>query len=99
MIPDVVIPNNASSDFYNCLRSIPKKRGFKMAFLNMVTLLPKIDEIPDSMLNENIDLIAFNETRLDSNLSDGIVYVNDYDIIRKDSSRNGGGVLSIYVAP
>ena len=88
MIPDVVIPNNASSDFYNCLLSILKKRGFKMAFLNIVTLLPKFDEIQDSMLNKNIDLIAFSETRLDSNISDGIVHVNDYDIIRKDRSRN-----------
>ena len=44
------------------------------------------------MSNKDIDSIAFNETRLDSNISDNILHVNDYDIIRKDRSRNGGGV-------
>ena len=62
-----------------------------MAFLNIVTLLPKIDEIRFSMFKKNIDLIAFNETRLDSNISDGVVNLNDYDIIRNDRLRNGGG--------
>ena len=44
------------------------------------------------MSSKNIDLIAFNETRLDSSISDNILHLNDYDIIRKDRSRNGGGV-------
>ena len=42
--------------------------------------------------NKLIDLIAFNETRLDSNITNGMVHLNDYDLIRKDRSRNGGGV-------
>ena len=42
--------------------------------------------------NKLIDLIAFNETRLDSNITNGMVRLNDYDLIRKDRSRNGGGV-------
>ena len=45
MIPNIINPINASSDYYNCLSLIPQKIGFKMAFLNLVTLLPKIDEI------------------------------------------------------
>ncbi len=92
IIPSVVDSKNVSSDFYTCLSSIPKERGFKMAFLNIVSLPKKIDEIRYSMSNKDIDLIAFNETRLDSNISDNILHVNDYDIIRKDRSRNGGGV-------
>ena len=50
----VVNANNASGNFYNCLSSIPKKRGFKMSSRNIVTLPPKTDEIQDSMLNKNI---------------------------------------------
>ena len=84
--------NNGSSDFLSSLDSIPNKRGFKMAFLNIVSLPPKIDEIRFSMTNKFIDLIAFNETRLDSNIIDGMIHLNDYDLIRKDRSRNGGGV-------
>ena len=40
------------------------------------------------MSKKYIDLIAFNETRLDSNITDNIVHLTDYDIIRKDRSRN-----------
>ena len=68
MIPSVDNSDNVSSDFHTCLSSIPKERGFKMAFLNVVSLPKKIDEIRYSMSSKNIDLIAFNETRLDSSI-------------------------------
>ena len=83
---------NVSSNFSTTLNSIPNERGFKMAFLNIVSLPKKIDEIWHSMSNKTIDLIAFNETRLDSSFTDNLIHLDDYDIIRKDRSRNGGGV-------
>ena len=68
-------------------------KGFKMAFLNIVSLPKNIDEIRQhSMTNKHIDLIAFNETRLDSSINDNMVHINNYDLICKDRSRNGGGV-------
>ena len=76
--------NNVSSDFYTSLNSIPKERGFRMAFLNIVSLPAKIDEIRYSMSNNLIDLIAFNETRLDPNITNNMIHLNDYDLIRKD---------------
>ena len=84
--------NNVSSDFFTSLNSIPKERGFRMAFLNIVSLPAKIDEIRYSMSNNLIDLIVFNETRLDPNITNNMIHLNDYDLIRKDRSRNGGGV-------
>jgi hypothetical protein len=45
-----------------------------------------------SLSNKFIDLIAFNETRLHSSISDNQMYIDGYDIIRKDRSRSGGGV-------
>ena len=63
-----------------------------MAFLNIVSLPKKLDEIRLSMYHKNIDLLAFNETRLDSSFTDNQVCLNGYDIIKKDRSRNGGGV-------
>ena len=83
---------NMSSNFLGTLSSIPNERGFKMAFLNIVSLLKKIDEINFSMTNKFIDLIAFNETRLDPNITDNMISLDGYDVIRKDGSRNGGGV-------
>ena len=52
---------------------------------------PEIDEIRFPMSNKFIDLIAFNETRLDSSITDGMTHFNDYALIRKDKSRNKGG--------
>ena len=54
------ISNNASSDFLTSLNSVPSKKGFKMAFLNIVSLPKNIDEIRHSMTNKNIDFIVFN---------------------------------------
>ena len=45
-----------------------------------------------SMSSKNIDLIAFNETRLNSSIGDSIIHLNNYDLIRRDRSKNGGGV-------
>ena len=63
-----------------------------MAFLNIVSLPKKIDEIKFSMTNKQIDLIASNETRLDANITNNMINLDGYDVIRKDRSRNGGGV-------
>ena len=81
-----------SSDFSTTLSAIPNERGFKMAFLNIVSLPKKIDEINCSTANKFIDLIAFNETRLDANITDNMINIDGYDVVRKDRSRNGGGV-------
>ena len=54
-----------------------------MAFINIVSLPKKIDEIRYSMSNKFIDLIAFNETRLDSSITNGMIHLNDYDILEK----------------
>ena len=45
MIPSVDTSNNVSSYVHTCFSSIPKGRGFKMAFLNIVSLPKKMDEI------------------------------------------------------
>ena len=91
-LDNINFSNSVSIDFFTSLNSIPNEKGFKMAFLNIVSLPKIIDEIRYSMSKKYIDLIAFNETRLDSNITDNIVHLTDYDIIRKDRSRNGGGV-------
>ena len=44
------------------------------------------------MTNKFIDLIAFNETQLDPNITDNMISLDGYDVIRKDRSRNGKGV-------
>ena len=39
------------------------------------------------------DLVAVTETWLDSTICDGEIFPSSYQVIRKDRSRNGGGIL------
>jgi hypothetical protein len=39
-----------------------------------------------------LDVLANNETRLDPTISDGLVSIEGYDMLRADRDRNGGGV-------
>ena len=43
------------------------------------------------MSEKHIDLIAFSETRLDSTISENMISLKGFDVVRKDRSRNGGG--------
>ena len=48
------------------------------------------------MADPSIDALALNETWLHPDVSDGLVHIIGYDIIRLDRDRNGGGVC-IYI--
>ena len=61
-------------------------------FLNIVSLPKRIDEINFSMSKKIMDLIAFNETQLHANITNNMIKLDGYDVVRKDRSRNGGGV-------
>ena len=50
-----------------------------------------------SMSSKNIDLILFSETGLHSSIGDSILHLNNYDLIRRDRSKNGGEVCTIYL--
>ena len=67
--------------------SIPKSRGFKMASLN-ITSLPAQDQ--------NLDLLAINETRLGSTNQTSLMSLKGYELIRCDRNCSGGGV-SLYL--
>ena len=50
------------------------------------------------MANKFIDLIVFNETRLDANITDNMINIDGYDIVRKDQEMVVGFVFTC-VAP
>ena len=54
---------------------MPKCRGFKMASLNITSLLKHIDELRVFLNDQNIDVLAINETRLNESISDQDVKV------------------------
>ena len=63
-----------------------------MAMLNVASLIKHLDEIRLLLYDKKLDVRALNETRLDSSISDELVAVDGYDLIRADRNRNGGGV-------
>ena len=75
---------------------LPQVRGFKMVSLNIASLPLHIDEFRTWLDNKNIDVIALNETRLDNTLSTNQLKINNYELVRKDRNRYGGGVC-IYI--
>ena len=82
-----------SSDLSNKINCLPKQRAwFKMAFLNIVSLPKRFDEINFTMSNKLFDIFSFSETRLDSTITDNMINIDGYDVLRKDRDRNGGGV-------
>ena len=66
-----------------------------MAGLNINSLLAHIDELRIFLSNHKIDILALNETKLDSTILDNEISLPGFDVIRKDrtiNGRNGGGV-------
>jgi hypothetical protein len=81
-----------SSDLSNKINCLPKQRGFEIAFLNIVRLPKRFDEINFNMSNKLFDIFSFSETRLDSTITDNMINIDGYNVIRKDRDRNGGCV-------
>ena len=66
-----------------------------MASLNITSLFKHIDELRVFLNDQNIHVLAINETRLNECIFDQELKVQGYDIIRRDRSTNGrfrGGV-------
>ena len=70
-----------------------------MAFLNIVSLPAKIDELRYSMSNNLIDLIAFNETRLHHIVTNTSEKISDSGVIHTGISDHSlvFAVRKIYV--
>ena len=76
-------------------RSVDSK-NFKISCLNVRSLYPKVEEIRKFVKTYNFDIFIANETWLDESFSDRDVEIPNYDVIRRDRNRQGGGVC-IYV--
>ena len=71
-------------------------RGFKLAALNIVSLQAHIDELRVYMHSKVIDILAMNESRLSSSISNGEVSIPGYILERNDRNRDGSGV-ALYI--
>ena len=60
-----------------------------MASLNIISLPKHIDELRVVLAANNIDVLAINETRLDSSIHEREVHIPAYEIVRRDRSFDG----------
>ena len=67
-----------------------RKRVF--VHLNCNSLLSKIEEIREFVLQSKPHIICFSESKLDSTVNDKDIAIDDYNLLRHDRTRNGGGV-------
>ena len=51
-----------------------------MASLNIASLMRHIDELRALLIEQNFDLIAINETRIDSTITDNLVHIDGCNI-------------------
>ena len=70
--------------------------GLKIAQLNVNSLLKHIDEIKAFVISNNVHVFAINESKLDETIFDDEVMIDNYNLVRKDRDRQGGGV-AIYL--
>ena len=60
--------------------------------ININGLLKNIDKIKLLADEGNINILAINETKLDNETSNGMTYLDKFDLRRKDCNRHEGGV-------
>ena len=80
-------------DFKPFHETVSKMRGFKMGSLNINSIVKYIDELRVVMLNQPLDILAINESKLDDNDSDNMLSLDGgYILVRRGKNKQGGGV-------
>ena len=69
-----------------------KMKGLHRVHLNVNSLLPKIDEIGYMAKLSNAAVIGITESILDNRILDSEIQIDNYQILRCDRNRKGGGV-------
>ena len=72
-------------------------KGLRICHLNVRSLVNKIDEIRVFCETQLPHVLSLNETWLDSSISDSEIQLHGYSLVRRDKTRQKGGVL-IYVS-
>ena len=67
-------------------------KGIHLIHLNVNSLLPKIDEICCIPKRSKAAVIGITESKLDESIFQSEIQIYNYDLLRCDRNRNGGGV-------
>ena len=75
---------------------IQNLKGFRTGHINIASFTKYIDQLQVYLQKESSDILTVNETRLDKHITDSIINMNGYSIVRHDRKRDGGGVAIFY---
>ena len=66
------------------LHCIANSKDFEMACININKLYKHIDEIRFILMSSPLEVLVFNQSKLDHSITDGEIHIPGYVIIRKD---------------
>ena len=69
-----------------------KSRGLHFIHLNINSLIPKIEELRITAKSTNATIIGISESKLDESVLEPEIEIDNYNILRCDRNRRGGGV-------
>ena len=69
-----------------------KTKGLYLMHLNIDSSLPKIDELRHMARLSNAAVIGICESKLDKAITNSEILIDNYDLLRCDRNRKGGGV-------
>ena len=69
-----------------------KRKGIHLIYLNVNSLLSKVDEIRYVTTPTNATVIRIFESKVDETILQLEIQISNYDLLRCDRNRNGGGV-------
>ena len=85
-------PNSLSENESRNEWNVFKKRGMHLIYININSILRKIDEVRYMANITNASIIGISENKLDETTLSSELEVDGYDLVRLDRSRRGGGV-------
>jgi len=69
---------------------------FKLAHLNVRSLIPKYNDVRQFVIEGKYDVVAITETWLNSTVQDEDIQIQGYFLVRQDRMGRGGGVAIYY---
>ena len=85
-------PINGSQQHNYDQWAVFKKRGLHFVHININSLLPKIHELRYIAKLSEAAVIGFSESKLDDSVLSFEIQIENYELIRSDKNRHGGGV-------
>ena len=85
-------PINGSQQYKNNHWAVFKKGGLQFGYVNINNLLPKIDELQYIAKVSQAAVIGISDSNADDSILSFEIQIENYNLVRSDRSRNGGGV-------